>query len=67
MKPPALITHARWSLRLLALLWLAVGLLLALPGCGGSTSQADEEPTAEDTRVFTPHTPACTTNPRACQ
>lgn len=62
MKPPRLITPARWSLRLLALVWLAVGLLLALPGCGGSTSEADE-----DTRVYIPHQPACTTNPRACQ
>lgn len=66
MKPPRLLTPARWSLRLLALLWLAVGLLLALPGCGGSTSEADEATATQDTRAQVPTPPNCTTNPGAC-
>jgi hypothetical protein len=55
-----LITPARWALRLLVLLWLTVGAVLLLPGCGGGDFED------EDARAAI-NPPACAVQPEVCR
>ena len=60
MSRPLLTLAARLALRVLAVMVLVFGVLIALPGCGGG--DADED----DARA-TVSPPPCTTRPEVCQ
>ena len=61
MKAPLLTLAARTALRVLAVMTLIFGVLIALPGCGGG------DPDDEDPKATTPTTPNCQQHPELCK